>query len=46
VLAEPPADDDPVARVVVDLLLHGLHHRAGLDDRSPPVSLFTLGESV
>jgi hypothetical protein len=36
VFAEPPADDDPVARVVVDLLFHGLHHRAGPDERSPP----------
>ena len=36
VFAEPPADDDPVAQVVVGLLFHGLHHRARPDERSSP----------
>ena len=43
VFAEPPADDDPVARVIVDLLFHGLHHRAGLDERSAPCEPFHPG---
>ena len=36
VFAEPSADDDPVAHVVVGLLLHGLNDRARPDERSPP----------
>lgn len=36
VFAEPPADDDPVAHVVVDLLFHGLYCRVGPGERSSP----------
>ena len=36
VFAELPADDDLVARVVAGLVFHSLHHRACLDERSPP----------
>ena len=34
--AEPPADDDPVARVVAGLVFHGLYRRTCLDEGSPP----------
>ena len=36
VVAEPPADDDPVAHVVAGLVFHGLYRRTGLDEGSPP----------
>ena len=36
VFAESPADDDPVAHLVAGLLFHGLYHRAGPGERSPP----------
>jgi len=36
VFAEPPADDDPVAHVVAELLFHGPHDCARPDERSPP----------
>ena len=36
VFAEPSADDNPVAHVVVGLLLHGLNDRARPDERSSP----------
>jgi len=36
VLAEPPADDDPVAQVITDLLIHGTQRGTGPGERSPP----------
>ena len=36
VFAEPPADDDLVARVVAGLVFHDLDHRAGPGEWSPP----------
>jgi len=43
VFAEPPADDDLVAGGVVDLLFHGLYHRARPGERSPPCEPVHLG---
>jgi len=36
VFAEPPADDDPVAREVAGLPVHGLHCGTRPGERSPP----------
>ena len=36
VFAEPPADDDPVARVIAGLIFHALDRGTGPGERSPP----------
>ena len=36
VFAEPPADDDLVPHVVVDLIFHDLYRGTGPGERSPP----------